>query len=186
MANISIVLLSFVAVILMAIAFIARLLGYIRTEYVIIIALASIIMQAILITILIRRLVKILPAGNVAQRVPILTRGIVIPKSRFDDRYISANSEILSQSVKPIHPWKDSIFRVKMELVPDVEDRPLKFYVVRKCSVGACDQEIDIIKPSDSSKHIFEINIDPKELINFKFSRDTIVKSFSVDELYIP
>lgn len=170
----------------MAIAFIARLLGYIRTEHVIIIVMASIIMQAVVITIVIRKLVKILPTGGTIQRASILTRGIVIPKSRFDDKYISANNEILSQSVKPIHPWKDSIFRVIMELVPDVEDRPLKFYIIRKCSAGACDQEIDIIKPSDSPKHVFEINIDPKELINFKFSRDTIVKSFSVDELYIP
>lgn len=151
--------------------------GKLKLEYMVVINLSVLILEVILF---------IISMKIISKYTKTVTKGVVVPKGKFDDMYIVANNEILSHGVKPIHPWKDSIFRVIMELVPDAEDRPLKFYIIRKCSMDACEQEIDIIKPSDSSKHVFELNIDPKELINFKFSRDTIVKSFTVDELYIP
>lgn len=191
MVRISIItlsLLSFVSLTIMIAVFIADLLGYIRTEFATAIVIANLVVQMTLITVLIRKLIKSVRAVGIVSRTAdsVSTTGVVIPKENFNDKHIPGDKEILSRSVKPVHPWKYSKFRVIMELVPDLEDRPLKFYIIRKYSNELTEQEVDIIKPSDSSKHVFELNIDPKELINFKFNRDTVVKSFSIDELYNP
>lgn len=185
MTRISIPILSFVAMISSVATFMAELFGYIRAEYANTIMALTLMVQAVLMAILIRRVAKSLPPGGMLSKAAIST-GVVIPKNRFNDKNISGDKEILSHSIKPVHPWKDSIFTVVMELAPDTENRPLKFYIIRKYSDNEYEQGIDIIEPSDSSKHVFRLTIDPKELINFKLSRDAIIKSFTVDELYVP
>lgn len=188
MVRISIVILSFVAMTSSAVAYIAELLGYIRTEYANVIMTTSLMVQAVLMAVLIRRVAKSLHVGGMAPMTtnPIPTVGVTIPKNRFNDKHVPGDKEILPYGIKPVHPWKDSILKIVMELVPDKENRPLKFYIIRKCHNDECEQEIDVVEPSDSSKHVFRLNINPEELINFKFSRDAIVKSFMVEELYIP
>ena len=181
MTRIYIPILSFVAMISSVAAFVAEWFGYIRAEYANTIMAVTFIVQAVLMAVLIRRVAK----GGIVSRT-VMSTGVVIPKNRFNDKNISGDKEILSHSIKPVHPWKDSIFTVVMELAPDTENRPLKFYIIRKYSNDEYEQGIDIIEPSDSLKHVFRLTIDPKELINFKLSRDAIIKSFTVDELYIP
>lgn len=188
MVRISMPILSFVAMILSVVAFIAESLGYIRAEYANAIMATSLVIQTVLMAALIRKVTKNSHPGEIVSKMAgsVSATGVVIPKNRFNDKYVSADKEILSHGIKPVHPWKDSIFTIIMELAPDTENRPLKFYIIRKCYNNEHEQGVDIVAPSDSSKHVFKLNIDPKELINFKFSRDAIIKSFAVDELYVP
>lgn len=186
--SISIPMLSFAAMVSSGAAYIAELFGYIKAEYANTIMATSLMVQAILMAALIRRVTKNPPAGGIVSRVAssISAAGVVIPKNRFNDKYVPGDKEILSHGIKTVHPWKDSMFTIVMELAPDTENRPLKFYIIRKYSNNEHEQGIDIVEPSDSLKHVFRLNIDPKELINFKFSRDATIKSFAVDELYVP
>lgn len=153
--------------------------GKLELGYMIAINLIAVVLEAVLFIIVTKM---------IAKHIGITTNGVIIPKGKFDNKCIVANSDILSKNIRSIHPWKDGIFRIVMELElePDRENRPLKFYIIRRCHVDTCEQEIEIVQSSSTKIHIFDTSIDPKELINFKFSRDTMVKSFTVDELYVP
>lgn len=184
LSKITIIVLSIICLISTITLFIAGEFGYIQQKYALLIVMTCIIMQTALVTMVFRSSTKGFPEGIMS--ITGINRGIIIQKNKFDNKHILGDKEILSQNIKSIHPWRHSRIRIAMELEPDKENRPLKFYVIRKCSDDSYEKEIDIIKPSESLRHIFELDIDPKELINFKFSRDTTVKSFRIDELYIP
>lgn len=151
-------------------------LGVLGAEYAIAISVVVIILGTIILTVTIRRI----------KSLTVHPFSVVIPKSKFIDKYVEANNEILPESIASVHPHRDGIVRIIMELVPDKENGPLKFYIIRKRDRDSHEQEIDIIRSSTVERHIFNISVDPREYINFKFNRGTIVQSFSVDELYIP
>lgn len=188
LAKIPVVALSLVALVLMGIGLVTGLLGYIRAEYALAIVMISFVAEMSLMIIMLRRLVMIIPGGLIVSGTVrnIPANGVVIPKNMFSDKCVPGDKEILSKGVKSVHPWRCSIFRIMMELVPDTENRPLKLYVIRKHPNGEAEQEINIMGVNGPSKYTFELCIDPRELINFRFSRDTTVKLFAIEELYIP
>ena len=147
---------------------------------VIIVNISIMVIEFMLVIFVVRRLLK---------AKQIVYPYVIIPKSKFVDKCVRADDEILPVGIKQVHPWRSSIFKIALELIPDIKNSSLKFYVTRKCtqcSRDACEQEVDVKEPSTPGTHVFNIRTDPTEMINFKFNKDITVKSFSVDELYTP
>lgn len=163
--------------ILSLLVFVLFLLKKISFEYM---APIIVIIAAIEMTIFFIFMKKALK-DNITDRVP--TNKVIVPKAKFIDKFVYANNEILSQNIRPISPSHSSIFRINIEFNSIDKIRDLKFSIIRKYQLNTCEQNIEI---KDLNRHVIDLTINPKEIINFKFDKDVILRSFSVDELYIP
>lgn len=109
---------------------------------------------------------------------------IAIPKVSMHEKHLPAGKEIFEKYIVPVNPHNDCVFRVKVELK---EDTPkIKITIIRKCQKGTCEDVLNNNISLDVGKvHIFDIEIDRKEKLNFKFDKDVTIKSFSIEEFYI-
>lgn len=148
------------------------------------IAIYSGIINLILLFILLISIKSISKDRNIIKRNA--TNSIIIPKGKIIDTYIEADKDILSKYIKSVHPWQKGILRIMMELIPDMNNHPLKLHIVRKRHSNIREQEIEITQPHIIGLHIININVDPNDTINFKFNRNTLIKSMYIDELYLP
>lgn len=161
------------------VSLIAYIFEMLSLKYAVMISLTVFILQLIIIAAFIRKALK---NPNMA----IIMAKVIISKGKITDKHVRGKDDIFRESVRSVNPRRDGIFRIILELAQEVEKGPLKFYVVRKCQSNTCEQEIDVIDPYKTKRHIFDIAVDPEEKVNFKFNKDTMIKSFSVDELYMP
>lgn len=116
----------------------------------------------------------------------ILNTKVIIQKGMCNDKYIKANDSILPTFICSTNPYRNSVFRVKFVVSTDEEPKEqLKFLITRMRHSQNYEQEIDGIKPTKEGTYMFNIAVDPREKLNFKFNRDVTLQLFTVDELYL-
>lgn len=108
---------------------------------------------------------------------------LIIPKASCDEKTIPAETNIFSRYLIPTNPRRDCIFRVSLQL-KDFKN-PLIFSMIRMCEKDILIQELNknIILDLEFI-HKFEVNINRKEKLNFKFNKDVTIKSLLIEELY--
>ncbi len=115
-----------------------------------------------------------------------LSSQVLVSKAKLIDRYIKSNNNVFDKNIVPTNPMRDSIFRICIELADKFIGPSLELSVIRMCDAGTCEQKIDASKYSIKGSHSLQINVDPKEKVNFRFNKDIKIKSMAVDELYVP
>lgn len=110
---------------------------------------------------------------------------VLISKAKLFDKYIKSNNNVFDKNIIPTNPMRDSIFRIGIELAEKFIGPSLELSVIRMCDAGTCEQKIDASKCSIKGSHLVQINVDPREKVNFRFNKDLKIKSIVVDELYI-
>lgn len=109
---------------------------------------------------------------------------VIIPKGYCEDKTIIAETNIFPNFLVPINIHKNCIFRVNLQ-IKEFKKYPL-FYMIRKCEKDTCIQELNKdIKLDPGLVHIFDVAIDSKEKLNFKFNEDVVIQKLLVEELYV-
>lgn len=114
-----------------------------------------------------------------------ISSNVLISKGKLNDRYIKSNNNIFDKNIVPTNPMRYSIFRICIELAEKFIGPSLELSVIRMCDAGTCEQKIDASNCSKGT-HSLQINVDPREKVNFRFNKDIKIKSIAVDELYVP
>lgn len=108
---------------------------------------------------------------------------VKISKGSLSEKKIRADTEIFLNDIRPTSPFRNCVFRIKLEMKEFIET-PL-FYIIRKCEQKTCEQIANNNVLLGTGKiHIFDIIVNQKEKLNFKFDKNVIIKSFSVIEFY--
>lgn len=108
---------------------------------------------------------------------------VIIPKGFYEEKMIVAETNIFPNFLTPTNTHKDCIFRISLQ-IKKFKKYPL-FYMVRTCEKDTCIQELNKnIKLDPGLVHMFEVNIDSKEKLNFKFNEDVIIHKILIEELY--
>lgn len=116
--------------------------------------------------------------------IMISRANVIIPKGSCEEKMIVAETNIFPDFFVPTNTLQDCIFRVSLQ-IKEFKKYPL-FYIIRKCEKDTCIQELnENIKLDPGLVHTFEVNIDSKEKLNFKFNQDVIVQKLLIEELYI-
>lgn len=109
---------------------------------------------------------------------------VIIPKGSSEEKDIRAETNIFPNFFIPTNTRKDCIFRISLQ-IKEFKKHPL-FYMIRTCEGDTCIQELNKnIKLDPGLVHVFEVVINCKEKLNFKFSEDVIVQKLLIEELYI-
>lgn len=109
---------------------------------------------------------------------------VIIPKGSYDEKTIKAEIDIFSNFLVPTNINRDCIFRISLQ-IKEFKNYP-SFYMVRTCERDTCIQELNKnIKLDPGLVHIFEVVINCKEKLNFKFNEDVIIQKLLIEELYI-
>ena len=109
---------------------------------------------------------------------------VVIPKGFCEEKTVIAEENIFPDFLVPTNTRKGCIFRVSLQ-IKEFKKYPL-FYMIRICEKDTCIQELNKdIKLDPGLTHIFEVVIDSKEKLNFKFSEDVVIQKLLIEELYI-
>ena len=109
---------------------------------------------------------------------------VIIPKAFYEEKTIIAETNIFPNFLIPTNTHRDCIFRISLQ-IKEFKKHPL-FYIIRKCEKDTCIQELNKkIKLDPGLVHIFEVTIDSKEKLNFKFNEDVIIQKLLIEELYI-
>jgi len=109
---------------------------------------------------------------------------VVIPKGFYEEKIVVAEENIFPNFLVPTNTRKGCIFRISLQ-IKEFKKYPL-FYIVRICEKETCIQELNKnIKLDPGQVHVFEVAIDSKEKLNFKFNEDIIIQKLLVEELYI-
>lgn len=109
---------------------------------------------------------------------------VIIPRASCEERYIRAETNIFSNFLIPINPRRDCIYRIQLQL-KDFKNYP-KFSMIRKCEKDECIHELNKdIELDTEFVHVFEVAINRKERLNFKFSEDVTIKYLLIEELYM-
>lgn len=117
--------------------------------------------------------------------INVSNANVVIPKGFCEDKSIIAETDIFPNFLKPTNISRDCIFRISLQIKSFNNKYPL-FYMVRKCEKDTCIQELNKnIKLDPETVHIFEVVINRKEILNFKFNEDVAVRRLYIEELYI-
>jgi hypothetical protein len=83
----------------------------------------------------------------------------------------------------PTNIHRNCIFRISLQ-IKEFRKHPL-FYIIRKCERGTCTQELNKnIKLDLGPMHVFDVAVDSKEKLNFKFNEDVTIQKILVEELY--
>lgn len=144
------------------------------------------IIQMILVFYAMYRLINVMKSKGITPS-NIMNAKTIIPKGKCNDMFIKANTGILPKFVIPTNPHHNSVFRVKFVVFTDEKlQEQLKFSIMRTCQSNSCEQEINDIKPTKEGTYMFDISVNPREKLNFKFDKDVTLQSFTVDELYAP
>lgn len=155
------------------------LLGKLDTKYMLIINTSIIIIELILISIMIRNVLKNRMVTDV------LLAKVLIPKGKLSDTQIIADTYIFDEPIISTNPMKRGMFRIYIELADKII-QPLELSVVRIFDRRISEQKLGTIHYLIEGIHILHLNVSPREKLNFKFNRDVKAKLFSVDELYTP
>ena len=161
------------------IAFGVYSLGKLSLIYMLIINISIIIGEAILVLLMVRRVIKnkIMSGG--------LSSNVLIPKGKFSDKQILADTFIFNEPIISTNPMRKSVFRICIELAEKLIE-PLELSIVKTFERKTSEQKLDATHYFVEGIHILNINVYPKEKLNFKFNKNIKAKLFSVDELYIP
>jgi len=109
---------------------------------------------------------------------------VVIPKGFCEEKIFVAEENIFHDFLIPTNTRKGCIFRIGVQ-IKEFKKYPL-FYIIRICEKETCIQELNKnIKLDPGLVHVFEVVIDSKEKLNFKFNEDVVVQKLLVEELYI-
>lgn len=109
---------------------------------------------------------------------------VIIPKGFCEEKMVVAETNIFPDFLIPTNINRDCVFRVSLQ-IKEFEKYPL-FYIIRKCEKNICIQELNKnIRLDPVSVHIFEVIIDRKERLNFKFNEDVIIQKLLIEELYL-
>lgn len=109
---------------------------------------------------------------------------VIIPKGLCEEKMVMAEANIFPDFLVPTNTRKDCIFRISLQ-IKEFKKYPL-FYIVRKCEKDTCNQELNKnVKLDSGLMHVFEVAIDSKEKLNFKFNEDVVIHKLLVEELYI-
>lgn len=172
---------SLVSTLTLIIGIILGRFGILDEKYVNIIVDANIIVQSILLVIFTILLIHF-------RNRP---KGVKILRYQFENKLIKGDTDILSKPISSTNPRKFAIFKIYLEVKEFTE--PPEFGIIKTCGHGK--------SISDIKKHLLNINsciiedtfifyadviVMPEEKVNFKFKKDTNVKSFLLSELYMP
>ena len=109
---------------------------------------------------------------------------VIIPKGYCEEKTIKAETDIFPDFLMPTNTHRDCIFRISLQ-IKESKKHPL-FYIIRICEKDTCMQELnEKIKLDPGLIHVFEVAIDSKEKLNFKFSEDVTIQKLLIEELYI-
>ena len=109
---------------------------------------------------------------------------VIIPKDFCEEKAIKAETDIFPNFLVPTNTHKGCIFRISLQ-IKEFKKCPL-FYMVRKSERDTTIQELNKnIELDPLSVHVFEVAIDSKEKLNFKFNEDVIIQKLLIEELYI-
>ena len=109
---------------------------------------------------------------------------VIIPKGYCEEKTIKAETDIFPDFLMPTNTHRDCIFRISLQ-IKESKKYPL-FYIIRICEKDTCIQELnEKIKLDPGLIHVFEVSIDSKEKLNFKFSEDVTIQKLLIEELYI-
>ena len=153
--------------------------GKLKLVYMLAINLLVIIGEMTLLLLSIRKVTK----NRITNQS--LSSNVLIPKGKFNDRQMCANTYIFKQPITSTNPMRKSVFRICIELAEKFVE-PLEFSVIRIFERETSEQKVDATDYFVEGTHILHISVYPQEKLNFKFNRDIKAKLFSVDELYIP
>lgn len=171
--------LGFVLWIIVMMAFGTFLLGKLDVKYMLIINASIIIIEMILLILMLRNVLK-----N-RMVIDMLSAKVLIPKGKFSDTQIMADTYMFEEPIISTNPMKKGIFRIYIELADKII-QPLELSVVRIFERDISEQKLDATHYVIEGTHILHLNVHPREKLNFKFNRDVKAKLFSVDELYTP
>ena len=171
--------LGFVLWIIAMIAFGAFLLEKLDVKYMLIIDASIIIIEMILLLLMLRKVLKS------RMMTDMLSAKVLIPKGKFSDRQIQADTYIFKEPIISTNPMKRSMFRIYIELADKII-QPLELSVVRMFEREVSEQKLDAAHCFIEGTHILHLNVHPREKLNYKFNKDINAKLFSVDELYTP
>lgn len=109
---------------------------------------------------------------------------VIIPKCSCEEKMVVAETNIFPKFLVPTNTHRDCIFRISLQ-IKEFKKHPL-FYMIRTCEKDTCIQELNKdIKLDPCTIHVFEVAIDSKEKLNFKFNEDVIIQKLLVEELYM-
>lgn len=165
------------------IALVAYELKMLELKNMLIINILVMSVEMILTTIII---IKMLNIRKTSDGISSISTQVLISKGKLIDKYIKGDNNVFDKNIAPTNPMRDSIFRICIELADKFIGPSLELSVIRMCEAGTCEQKIDASKCSVKGSHSLQINVDPKEKVNFRFNKDIKIKSMAVDELYIP
>lgn len=173
-------MLSFFIFLLLPISIILWIVDIIDIEHMLIINWTILLTEVILILTIVNitiRSIRNRDTGDISDNI------VKISKGSFSEKKIRADTEIFLDDIGPTSPFRNCVFRIKLELKEFI-GIPL-FYIIRKCERNTCEQIANDDILLDTGKvHIFDIIVDQEEKLNFKFDKNVIVKSFSVIEFY--
>jgi hypothetical protein len=159
---------------------IAGYFGIITTRQILIINIIGIIIVSIVIVFTLYKIFKMTKAGYV---IYSLGATVTIPKARIDNKFLSANSDLLKMDIVPTNPSRISVFRMAMEINNSIEQLGMS-------AVRSIDSNIieNTIQKSFVAKETYIIDtlVGPNETINFKFDNDINIIRLMIDELYVP
>ncbi len=109
--------------------------------------------------------------------------GVIIPKGSCEEKKIMAGTNIFPDFLVSTNIGKDCTFRINLQ-IKEFKKFPL-FYLVRSYENDIFSQELNKdIKLDTGMVHIFEVVINCKEKLNFKFDEDVIIQKLYIEELY--
>lgn len=109
---------------------------------------------------------------------------VIIPKGFCEEKMIMADTNIFPNFLIPTNVRKDCIFRISLQ-IKEFKKYPL-LYLIRIYEKDTCIQELNKnIKLEPEFVHVFDVVINRKERLNFKFNEDVIIQKLLIEELYI-
>ena len=120
----------------------------------------------------------------IVMKTSIRPGNVIIPKGYCEEKAIKAELDIFPNFLVPTNIYRDCIFRISLQ-IKEFKKHPL-FYIIRICEKDICIQELNNkIKLDPGLVHIFDVVINSKERLNFKFSEDVIIQKLLIEELYV-
>ena len=151
--------LGFTLWIIAMISFGAFTIGKLDLVYMLIINISVIVGEMILLLFMVRRVIKSRIIGDA------LSPKVLIPKGRFNDTQIHADTYIFNEPITSTNPMRQGVFRICIELT-DKFIECLELSVVRTFEREISEQKFDTTHCLVGG-HILHINVYPKEKVNY-------------------
>lgn len=116
--------------------------------------------------------------------INISNTNVIIPKGLCENKIIMAETSIFQDLIGPTNPRRDCIFRISLQL-KEFKRYP-SFYIVRICEKDIYVQELNKdIRLDPGLIHIFDVTINRKEKLNFKFNENVTILKLLIEEIYV-